>query len=141
MLAVAVAGGAIAFTAIATGTATSATTMAGAAGQSAATSPRGAVVLDAVTKPLNAAGYSFGALESIWMAAGGSGSTAYHAACIAEHESGGDPNAISRTNDYGLWQIHDGGPAMFNPVANAATAVRMSADGTNWSPWTTAVFC
>ena len=96
MLAVAVAGGAIAFTAIATGTATSATTMAGAAGQSAATSPRGAVVLDAVTKPLNAAGYSFGALESIWMAAGGSGSTAYHAACIAEHESGGDPNAISR---------------------------------------------
>ena len=48
---------------------------------------------------------------------------------------------ISRTNDYGLWQIHDGGPAMFNPVANAATAVRMSADGTNWSPWTTAVFC
>jgi hypothetical protein len=41
----------------------------------------------------------------------------------------------------GLWQIHDGGPAMFHPVANAATAVRMSADGTNWSPWTTAAFC
>ena len=136
----------IAAAAIASG---AAATVAGATGQapaaapnqvtSANSSPPVAAVLAAVTKP--AALYSFGALESMWMGAGGSSGTAAHAACIAEHESGGNPNAISRTNDWGLWQIHNGGPAMLNPAANAATAVRMSHNGTNWAAWTTRGMC
>jgi Transglycosylase SLT domain len=158
----ALAGSAIAVTAIASGAAASSATVGGATGQatsigpsrvtSASSPPQGKVVLDAFTKPrtadtpdsaatTTAANYSFGALEHIWMAVGGSGGTASHAACIAQHESAGNPNAISPTDDWGLWQIHDGGPAMLNPAANAATAVRMSGNGTNWSAWTTAPMC
>ena len=139
-LTVAAAGWAIAAAAIASGAATSASTVASATGPAAAAQPRQGAVLDAFTRPL-AARYSFAALEHIWMAAGGSGRTASHAACIAKHESGGNPNAISRTNDWGLWQIHNGGPRMLNPAANAATAVRMSRNGRNWSAWTTARMC
>ena len=136
---VAATGCAVAVAAIASGAATSAATAASATGPAAAEPHQGAV-LDAYTRPLTA-DYSFGALEHIWMAVGGSGRTASHAACIAEHESGGNPNAISRTNDWGLWQIHNGGPRMLNPAANAATAVRMSDNGRNWSAWTTARMC
>lgn len=139
-LTVAAAGWAIAAAAIASGAATSATTVASATGPVAAAQPHQGAVLDAFTRPLTAR-YSFAALEHIWMAAGGSGRTASHAACIAKHESGGNPNAISRTNDWGLWQIHNGGPRMLNPAANAATAVRMSRNGRNWSAWTTARMC
>ena len=135
-------GGTVAVAAIASGAATSASaaTAAGATGPAAAAEPHQGAVLDAFTRPLTV-GYSFGALEHIWMTVGGSGRTASHAACIAEHESGGNPNAISPTNDWGLWQIHNGGPRMLNPAANAATAVRMSDNGRNWSAWTTARMC
>ena len=135
----------IAVAAIASG---AAATVAGATGQapaapspvtSADSSPPVAAALAAVTKP--AARYSLGGLELLWMAAGGSSRTAAHAACIAEHESGGNAGAISPTNDWGLWQIHNGGPRMLNPAANAATAVRMSHNGTNWSAWTTRRMC
>ena len=139
-LTVAAAGCAVAVAAIASGAATSAAPAASATGPAAAAEPHQGAVLDAFTRPL-AAGYSFGALEHLWMAVGGSGRTASHAACVAEHESGGNPRAISRTNDWGLWQIHNGGPGMLNPAANAATAVRMSHNGTNWSPWTTRKMC
>ena len=139
-LTVAAAGCGVAAAAIASGVATTAATAASATGPAAVAQPHQGAVLDAFTRPLTAT-YSFGALEHIWMAVGGSGRTAYHAACIAEHESGGNPNAISRTNDWGLWQIHNGGPRMLNPAANAATAVRMSHNGRNWSAWTTARMC
>ncbi len=139
-LTVAAAGCAVAVAAIASGAATSAATAASAPGPATAAEPHPGAVLDAFTRPLTAV-YSFGALEHLWMAVGGSGRTASHAACIAEHESGGNPNAISRTNDWGLWQIHNGGRRMLNPAANAATAVRMSHNGTNWSPWTTRGKC
>jgi hypothetical protein len=139
-LTVAAAGCAVAVAAIASGAATSAATVASATGPAAAAEPHQGAVLDAFTRPLTV-DYSFGALEHLWIAVGGSGRTASHAACIAEHESGGNPNAISRTNDWGLWQIHNGGPRMLNPAANAATAVRMSHNGTNWSPWTTRRKC
>ena len=139
-LTVAAAGCAVAVAAIASGAATTAATAASATGPAAAAQSHQGAVLDAYTRPLTAE-YSFAALEHIWMAVGGSGGTASHAACIAEHESGGNPNAISATNDWGLWQIHDGGPGMLNPAANAATAVRMSANGLNWSSWTTAPMC
>ncbi len=139
-LTVAAAGCAVAVAAIASGAATSAATAASVTGSAAAAEPHQGAVLDAYTRPLTA-DYSFAALEHIWMAVGGSGRTASHAACIAEHESGGNPNAISPTNDWGLWQIHNGGPRMLNPAANAATAVRMSGNGRNWSAWTTARMC
>jgi hypothetical protein len=84
--------------------------------------------------------YSYAGLEQIWEANGGSPATAATAACIAEHESGGRPDAISPTADYGLWQIHDD-PAALAPNVSAAVAVRMSGDGTNWGPWTTAPDC
>lgn len=85
--------------------------------------------------------YSYSGLERIWIAAGGSSATASHAACIAEHESGGRQWVISPTSDYGLWQIHNGGYAMLDAFANAARAVAMSNDGTNWGQWTTAGDC
>ncbi len=139
-LTIAAAACAVAVAAIASGAATNAASAATAAGPAAAAEPHQGAVLDAYIRPLTA-NYSFGALEHLWTAVGGSGSTASHAACIAEHESGGNPNAISPTNDWGLWQIHDGGPSMLNPAANAATAVRMSDNGRNWSAWTTAGMC
>jgi len=139
-LTVAAAGCAVAVAAIASGAATSALTAASATGPAAAAKPHQGAVLDAYTRPLTA-DYSFGALEHLWTAVGGNGRTASRAACIAEHESGGNPNAISPTNDWGLWQIHNGGLRMLNPAANAAAAVRMSDDGRNWSAWTTAQMC
>jgi LysM repeat protein len=84
--------------------------------------------------------YSAAELGALWVSVGGSPSEEGVAECIAEHESGGNPNAISPTNDYGLWQIHDD-PAALNPIINAETAVSMSDNGTNWSPWTTAPDC
>lgn len=85
--------------------------------------------------------YSLAGLARLWEAAGGSSGTAWHAACIAMHESTGRPWAISPTNDWGLWQIHNGGYAMLNAYANAQRAIAMSGNGTNWSQWTTRGFC
>lgn len=84
--------------------------------------------------------YSYAGLEQIWEANGGSAATAATAACIAEHESGGNPNAESPTDDFGLWQIH-ADPAALAPNVSARTAVEMSGNGTNWGPWTTAPDC
>ena len=54
-------------------------------------------------------------------------------------ESGGNPNAISPTADYGLWQINasHGAEATLDPLGNAEAAVAISSDGANWGPWTT----
>lgn len=84
---------------------------------------------------------SYAGLERVWIAAGGSPGTAFHAACIAEHESSGREWIVSPTNDWGLWQIHAGGYPMLNAFANAQRAVAMSGNGTNWSQWTTARYC
>jgi Lysozyme like domain len=94
----------------------------------------------ATTYPTYAGDYSYAGLEAIWERNGGSAGTAAVAACIAEHESGGRASAESPTDDFGLWQIH-GNPAALNPDTAARIAVQMSADGTNWSPWTTAPDC
>jgi Lysozyme like domain len=61
------------------------------------------------------------------------------AAEIAMAESGGNPNAISPTNDFGLWQINgsNGALATLNPLQNAKSAIALSGNGTNWGPWTT----
>ncbi len=84
--------------------------------------------------------FGYAALEQLWVAEDGNPADEAFAACIAEHESGGNPEAISPTSDYGLWQEHDD-PAALDPVVSAKTAVQMSSDGTNWSAWTTEPDC
>jgi hypothetical protein len=84
--------------------------------------------------------YSCAALESLWERAGGSSAEAFMAAEVAMAESGGNPDDISSTSDYGLWQINKPAhpaQATLGPAANAAAAVSISSDGTNWTPWTT----
>jgi hypothetical protein len=83
--------------------------------------------------------FGCGALEALWDGAGGNPASAFTAAEVAMAESGGNPDAISPTDDYGLWQINasNGALATLNPYANARSAVILSDDGTNWSAWTT----
>jgi LysM repeat protein len=83
--------------------------------------------------------YSCSGLEQLWDQAGGNATDAFRAAEIAEAESGGNPNAISPTADYGLWQINasNGSLATLNPYQNARSAIILSHDGTDWNPWTT----
>jgi LysM repeat protein len=87
----------------------------------------------------SAGAYSCGGLESLWEQAGGSAGEAVMAASIAMAESGGNPNAISPTNDYGLWQINGshGAQATLNPLGNAEAAVSISGNGSSWGAWTT----
>jgi hypothetical protein len=87
--------------------------------------------------------YSYAGLEQIWQAAGGPSWAAPVAACIAEHESGGRPWAVSPTNDYGLWQINGshGALATLNALGNARAAVIISSGGRHWAPWTTRPMC
>lgn len=91
------------------------------------------------TQPTYSGDYSCTGLEALWDEAGGSVSAAFIAAEIATAESGGNPNAISPTDDFGLWQINGshGSLATLNPLGNARAAVAISSDGTDWSPWTT----
>jgi hypothetical protein len=86
-----------------------------------------------------AGSYSCSALESLWDEAGGNSADAFMAAEIATAESSGNPNAISPTDDYGLWQINasNGDLATLNPFDNAKSAIILSHDGTNWDAWTT----
>ena len=83
--------------------------------------------------------YGCSALEQLWEQAGGSSAHAFIAAEIAMAESGGNANAISPTNDFGLWQINgsNGSLATLNPLQNAKSAITLSGNGTNWGPWTT----
>jgi LysM repeat protein len=78
-------------------------------------------------------------LEQLWDSAGGNPADAFMAAEIAMAESGGDQYALSPTDDYGYWQINisNGALATFNAYGNARSAITLSDDGTNWSPWTT----
>jgi LysM repeat protein len=78
-------------------------------------------------------------LEQLWEDAGGNPADAFMAAEIAMAESGGNQYALSPTDDYGYWQINasNGALATFNAYGNARSAITLSDDGTNWSPWTT----
>ena len=83
--------------------------------------------------------YSCSSLESLWEEAGGSSGTAFMAAEIAMAESGGNPNAESPTDDFGLWQINGshGSMATLDPLGNARAAVSISGGGSSWGAWTT----
>jgi LysM repeat protein len=101
-------------------------------------------VAQPVTQPATAVTVSSGTfgcagLEALWDAVGGNPGEAFMAAEIAMAESGGNPNAVSPTDDFGLWQINasNGALATLSPSGSARSAVILSQDGTNWSPWTT----
>ncbi len=78
-------------------------------------------------------------LEQLWLAAGGSPAAEVAAASIAMAESGGNQFATGTVGERGYWQINpvNGALSTYDPYGNARAAVIMSADGTNWSPWTT----
>lgn len=87
--------------------------------------------------------YDYAALKSLAASAGLSGSDLDVAAAIALAESGGRPEAISRTNDYGLWQINVPSWPQFSktelltPAGNARAMAVVRRSGRGWDHWTT----
>lgn len=51
---------------------------------------------------------------------------------VIQRESGGNPNAVSKTNDHGCFQIHDW--ALYDPSENAKVAYNKYASR-GWTPW------
>lgn len=90
--------------------------------------------------------YSIGGLARLWLSCGGQRADVVSAVAVSLAESGGNSNAISPANDYGLWQINEINFARYqlnaqtalDPVRNCFVAVAMSAGGDNWAPWCTA---
>ena len=82
---------------------------------------------------------SCGALEELWEEGGGSHAEAFMAAEIAMAESSGEQFATGAAGERGYWQINPdhGSLSTYDPLGNAEAAVAISADGTNWTPWTT----
>jgi len=78
-------------------------------------------------------------LETLWDAAGGNPVYAQLAAAIAMAESGGMQYATGAAGEKGYWQINpvNVGMATYDPLGNAHSAVVLSRDGTDFSPWTT----
>lgn len=92
------------------------------------------------TSTTNLAGtLSCSGLEALWVSAGGSPAVEVTAASIAMAESGGNQFATGTVGERGYWQINpvNGALSTYDPYGNARAAVIMSADGANWSPWTT----
>ena len=83
--------------------------------------------------------YTYAQLEQLWINAGGNKQVAPVAAAVAMAESGGNPNAVSPSNDYGLWQINSvhGAQASLDVMTNVRAAVSISNNGQNWGPWCT----
>lgn len=82
-----------------------------------------------------------------WIGAGGlEGDIGVAMTAIAMAESSGDPTAVSRSNDYGLWQINAVHaaefprlwPRRFDPISNAKMALAISNGGQDVGPWCTA---
>jgi hypothetical protein len=82
-------------------------------------------------------------LEALWESAGGSRSAAFLAAEIAMAESSGRQYAslynTNGTTDRGYFQINSvhGALSTFDAHGNARSAVIISRDGADWTPWTT----
>lgn len=78
-------------------------------------------------------------LEALWDAAGGNPASQVTAADIAMAESGGNQYATGGVGEEGYWQINpvNTGMATYDPIGNAQSAIALSGNGTNWSPWTT----
>lgn len=95
-----------------------------------ATKPEPAQCTNPLVHRLEAAGFHGQNLKEAW--------------AIAMRESGGNPKAISRTGDYGLFQInkaaHQDSPLwndrkMLDARYNAEVAAHFSQKGRNWSAW------
>jgi hypothetical protein len=89
--------------------------------------------------------YSYTALESLWIGAGGPVVEAPTAAAIAIAESGGSSTAYNPSGATGIWQIL-GMPSgvsgsLYTPTVNAKAAVakykQAPHGGNNFTPWTT----
>ncbi len=99
----------------------------------------------AVTTAAHARGGTLGCagLERLWEQAGGSRSAAFTAAEIAMAESAGRQYAVNtnrgQSTDRGYWQINSvhGSQSTYDAYGNARSAVLISSDGRNWSPWVT----
>jgi hypothetical protein len=113
---------------------------AAAAQQQAAAPPAPAPAPPAPPPPPGGGVLSPAQIGALWLSAGGSSSAEQTAICIAEAESGGNTQAVSPTDDFGVWQIH-ADPAALNPMVSAQAAVSMSGNGANWGAWTTAGSC
>src|SRR5229473_3757854 len=103
---------------------------------------RGAVV--SYRGPVPSGTLSCTGLENLWMAAGGARSTAFLAAEVARAESAGREYATNSntdgSTDIGYWQINNSahpGMAVFDPIGNAKSAIRISGNGTDWHLWVT----
>jgi len=63
------------------------------------------------------------------------------ALAVCNAESGGNPNAISRTDDHGLMQIHQGveiyGSQIYDPAFNVSIAYNNKYLASGWYPWST----
>jgi hypothetical protein len=99
-----------------------------------------AVVHIAVAAPayVSSGIYSYGALEALWVSAGGPAWAASHAAEIAECESGGNPSAYNPSGATGLWQILGSVVPgnLDNPFTNALNAVaKFRASGGTFAQW------
>lgn len=92
-------------------------------------------------------GLSFAQLEQLWTSVGGNPSAAPVAAAVALAESGGNVGSVNPNDpggSYGLWQINGASHPQYdptqlatNPAYNAAAAVQVSNNGTDFRPWTT----
>ena len=86
---------------------------------------------------------TYAQLEQLWVQAGGNPAYQAIAAAVAMAESGGQQYATDNdsngTVDRGYWQINSshGSQSTFDPLGNARAAISISANGTNWNPWTT----
>jgi len=88
--------------------------------------------------PTHSGDYSFSALESLWVSAGGPSWAESAAATVAECESGGNPDAYNASGASGLWQILGAVVPgnLFDPMVNAENAVsKFTASGDTWAQW------
>jgi hypothetical protein len=96
--------------------------------------------------------YSAAQLQQLWTANGGDPARAATASCIAMHESSGSASVTSSNPDggtnVGLWQLDTKGKGaghtvaeLQNPNTNARLAIMGSANGSDWSAWSTAGMC
>lgn len=87
--------------------------------------------------------YDYDALRSLAASAGLSGPDRDIAAAVALAESGGNPQAVSATGDYGLWQINARSWPQFTraelltPAGNARAMAIVRRSGRGWGHWTT----
>jgi hypothetical protein len=96
--------------------------------------------------PVKGGTLSCSQLKSLWIRAGGSRSAAFMAAEIARAESGGRQYARDPASGYyadgnvdiGYWQVNTvHGNISYDPVGNAQAAIRVSNNGSDWTPWVT----